>query len=115
MEIAAYPVPYIAPTVPQVADVRPSNGPKSDLPSRQNNSNSPGERILQGEVLGNSRRKARADSTSERSVFEQRASRDRPDLSTLSLDAQLAIQSYLDNDETSSQFVNTNSLIDFYV
>ncbi|NOY67460.1 MAG: hypothetical protein GXP13_08655 [Gammaproteobacteria bacterium] len=113
MEVAAYPVPYISPRTPQLVDVKSSNGSKSDLQSRQSQGREPSERILQGEVLGNPA-KSRNASSSERYTFEQRARREKPDLSSLAPQAQRAIFSYLDNIEGSTLSYDSRSLIDVY-
>ena len=115
MEIAAYPVPYIPPAVPYVQDVKPTLGTKSDLPSRHGNSGSPEERILQGEVLANGKRRAKSDAVSDRYTFEQRSQREAPDLSSLDPDARIAIRSYLDNADIGVSSYNTRPLIDIYV
>jgi len=114
MEIAAYPVPYIPPPTPQVVDVKPANGAKSDLQSRNSHTGSPSERVLQGEVLGNAKKQSNT-SSSDRYTFEQRARREKPDLSGLSAEAQTAIRSYLDNADISSFGYHTRPLIDVYV
>jgi len=113
MEIAALPVPYFSPPVPQAADTKPTQGKRSDLSPRQGNTGSPSERVLQGEVLGNGRRKTKPDS-SERYTFEQRSRREQADLSALDPDAQIAIRSYLDIEDSGVTGYNTRSLIDVY-
>ncbi len=115
MEIAAYPVPYFVPGQPQNAEVRPARGTDSGLPSRQGHSNTPEERVLQGEVLNNTRTRADAESTSSRYTFEQQSRRARPDLSGLDASSRQAIESYLDHDELLSQLRTSRSLIDEYV
>jgi hypothetical protein len=115
MEIAAYPVPYLVPALPQIAQARPARGPDSGLPSRQGRTNTPEERVLQGEVINNTRGQSGNESTSSRYTFEQQARRARPDLSALDASSRLAIQSYLDHDELMSQIRNSRSLIDEYV
>lgn len=113
MEIAAYPVPYIAPPTPQVVDLKSSNGARSDLQSRSGNSNTPSERVLQGEVL-DGRRPTADVSAEERYNFEQRARREQPDLSALPPESQVAIRSYLENTDINALIYNTRSLIDVY-
>ncbi len=114
MEIAAYPVPYVVPAFPQTAEVRPVRATDSGLPSRQGQSQSPQERVLQGEVLNHGRARTDADSAS-RYTFEQQARRARPDLSALTPGSRQAILSYLDNEELISQQRYSRSLIDEYV
>jgi len=115
MEIAAYPVPYLVPTLPQNVEPRPARGPNSGLPSRQDRTNTPEERVLQGEVLNDTRAQSGSESASSRYTFEQQARRARPDLSGLDANSRQAIQSYLDHDELMSQIRTGRSLIDEYV
>jgi len=115
MEIAAYPVPYYAPTFPQSGEVRPVVGNKTGLSSRDRSAQNPEERILQGEVLNAGKRKPDSDNPSSRYTFEQSARSARPDLSGLDASSRQAIESYLENEDLNNSFFSTRPLIDEYV
>jgi len=116
MEIAAYPVPYLIPSLPRRVDVRPTVEPETNLSSGKRDAGVPGEKILQGEVLGQGTSRKPDSSTYEDAIFErQQQNKSRPDLSSLSPDSRRAIQSYLDNELLSTLSFNTRPLIDEYV
>ena len=115
MEIAAYPVPYAAPAVPERVRVRAGQQSK-ELDSQSRQGRNPQESVLQGEVLGkraqenDSQRKAYASYT-----YEQQARRPRPDLSGLGSYSRQAIDQYLANEGDSTLSYRVSPLIDVYV
>ena len=115
MEIAAYPIPYASPAVPDRVRARAGEQGK-DLTSQSGRERNPQEAISQGEVLGrrtqenDSQRKANSYNT-----YEQQARRQSPDLSGLDSSSRQAINQYLDHDGDSTLSYRVAPLIDVYV
>jgi len=115
MDIASYPVPIPVPVLPSVAEVGLSASVNQDLPSNAGN-RSAQERVLQGEYLDRGNKKSSSQSGRDRFLFEQRSTRQRPDLSALGTSQRKAITSYLDNEDLSvSGGYEIRPLIDEYV
>ena len=114
MEIASYPVPIPVPVLPSVTEVGLSTTVRQDT-SSNTGSRTAQERVLQGEYLNRGNQNKTRESGRDRLLFEQRASRQRPDLSGLGARQREAITSYLDNEDLSVSGYPVRSLIDEYV